>query len=40
MTDNPNTPTNSGYTPIMQAKFHGHSEIVKFLASLTDNHKS
>ena len=37
LTDNPNGPNNAGYTPIYCAEYHGHTEIVKILASLTDN---
>ena len=39
MTDNPNAPNKEGIinTPILVAAFHGNTEIVKFLASLTKN---
>ena len=37
MTDNPNAPNNSGYTPIMRAASDGRTEIVKILAPLIDN---
>ena len=37
LTDNPNSPSNSGKTPIYEAAWRGEVEIVKFLAPLTDN---
>ena len=35
LTDNPNAPSNSGWTPIHWVAAHGHTEIVKI--PLTDN---
>ena len=37
MTDNPNAPDKDGKTPIHEAAFRGHKEIVKILALLTEN---
>ena len=37
LTDKPNAPDKSGYTPIQWAAKNGHTEIVKILAPLTDN---
>ena len=37
LTDNPNTPNEDGYTPILKAACKGHMEIAKILAPLTDN---
>ena len=37
LTDNPNAPDNCGETPIYVATINGHTEIVKILASFTDN---
>ena len=37
LTDNPNAPNNTGWTPIYWAACYGHTEIVKVLAPLTDN---
>ena len=38
LTDNPNSPTKWGDTPIYLAASNGHTEIVKILAPLTNNH--
>ena len=37
MTDNPNAPNKNGTSPIHNAAWNGHTEIVKILAPLTDN---
>ena len=37
LTDNPNAPTETGWTPMHGAAYYGHTEIVKILAPLTDN---
>ena len=37
MTDNPNAPNKDGDTPILEAAFFGHTEIVEILAPLTAN---
>ena len=36
MADNPNSPNDSGRTPIYRAAYNGLTEIVKILAPLTD----
>ena len=37
LTDNPNAPNINGVTPIHIAEENGHTEIVNFLSSLTNN---
>ena len=37
LTDNPNAPTETGWTPIHEAACYGQTEIVKILAPLTNN---
>ena len=39
MTDNPNAPNKEGIlnTPMLVAAYHGYTEIVEFLAPLTNN---
>ena len=37
LTDNPNAPTETGWTPMHGAAYYGHTEIVKILAPLTNN---
>ena len=36
-TENPNAPSDDGWTPIHVAVMEGHIEIVKLLMSVTDN---
>ena len=40
LTDNPNSPSNDGKTPIHEAAWRGKVEIVKFLAPLTEHPNS
>ena len=40
LTDNPNAPDKSGYTPIQWAAKNGHTELVKILTPLTNNPNS
>ena len=40
MVANPNAPNKLGDTPIHCAAYYGHTEIVKILAPLTNNHNA